>query len=387
MKVSRRAEEIQPFHVMALLARARELEATGRDIVHMEIGEPDFATPEPVKQAAIEAIQRNETHYTPAVGLPALRQDIAQHYGDRYQVTIEAGQVIVTPGASGALLLALGAILDPEDELLLADPGYPCNRWFARFIESRSRSINVDEQTSYQLNLDLIKANWSSHSRAVLLASPANPTGTLIEKQEMQQIIDWVGQQGGWVVVDEIYGQLVYGKDSYTAAGMGDNVVVINSFSKYFNMTGWRLGWLVAPLKLVQLMDRMAQNIFLAASTPAQYAARAAFLPETLEILEQRRAIFQQRRDYLLPELQAMGWEIPVIPDGAFYIYAGSEQFAADSYQLSLKLLEEAAVAITPGIDFGQNRAAQYVRFAYTTDINRLREGVSRIRHFIGSPG
>jgi aspartate/methionine/tyrosine aminotransferase len=384
MKVSRRGEEIQPFHVMALLARARELEAAGRDIVHMEIGEPDFATPEPIKQAAIEAIEQNHTHYTPAVGLPGLREDIAQHYRDRYGLGVDPTRVIVTPGASGALLLALGAILDPHEELLLADPGYPCNRWFACFIEADSRTIDVNEDTAYQLNLDLIKANWSAKSRAVLLASPANPTGTLIEKQEMQAIIDWVAGQGGWVVVDEIYGQLVYGREPYTAAGMGDNVVIINSFSKYYNMTGWRLGWLLAPTKLIPIIDRIAQNIFLAASTPAQYAARAAFLPETLQILEQRREIFRQRRDFLLPQLQAMGWEIPVSPDGAFYIYARSDAFANHSEQLSLQLLEEAGVAITPGIDFGQNCAASHVRFAYTTDVEQLAEGISRIREYIG---
>ncbi len=383
MEISRRAAEIQPFHVMALLARARELEAQGRRIIHMEIGEPDFATPETVKQAAIEAIGRDQTHYTPAVGLTALREDIAQHYAQTYQETLGPQQIIVTPGASGALLLALATLLNPEDELLLADPGYPCNRWFARFIEAQSRSIAVDEETGFQLNLEGIKANWGEHSRVVLLASPANPTGTLIEPDEMQAIIDWVSTRGGWVIVDEIYGQLVYDRTPYTAIGMGDNVIVINSFSKYYNMTGWRLGWLAAPPALIPAMDRMAQNIFLAASTPAQYAARAAFLPETRTILESRREELRQRRDFLVPRLRAMGWQIPVDPQGAFYIYAQSDHFSPDSYQLARDLLEQGGVAITPGLDFGNHRAQAYVRFAYTTDLERLAEGVRQMEKFL----
>jgi aspartate/methionine/tyrosine aminotransferase len=382
-RTAKRIDDIQPFQVMELLARAKALEAQGRDIVHMEIGEPDFITPEPILQAGIRALQAGHTHYTPAMGMPALRSTIAGFYRDRYGVEVAAERIVVTPGASGALLLAVGMLLDVGDELLMADPGYPCNRNFARFVEAKGRLIPVGPESGYQLTAKHIEEGWDEHSRAVLLASPSNPTGTLVPEEEMRAIADVVKQKGGQLIVDEIYHGLVYDIEAQTALAVSDQAFVINSFSKYFSMTGWRLGWMVVPEAYVPAADKLAQNLFLAAPTPAQYAALAAFEPETLRILEARREEFQRRRDYLLPALRGLGFDIPVTPHGAFYIYANCEKFTNDSFELSRRLLEEAGVAVTPGMDFGKHCANTHLRFAYTTSVERLGEGVRRIADFL----
>jgi len=382
-RTAKRIDDIQPFQVMELLARARALEAQGRDIVHMEIGEPDFSTPGPIVEAGIRALQAGHTHYTPAMGMPALRAAIAGFYRDRYGVEVAPERVVVTPGASGALLLAVGALLDSGEELLMADPGYPCNRNFARFVEARGRLIPVGAETGYQLTAGHVQQAWDERSRAVLLASPSNPTGTLVPEEEMRAIVDVVRQKGGSLIVDEIYHGLVYNIEAQTALAVSDQAFVINSFSKYFNMTGWRLGWMVVPEAYIPVVDKLAQNLFLAAPTPAQYAALAAFEPQTLAILEERREEFQRRRDYLLPALRELGFDIPVTPHGAFYIYANCERFSDDSFALSRRLLEEAGVAVTPGMDFGTHRANTHLRFAYTTSVERLSEGVRRIAEFL----
>lgn len=385
MTTSSRIDDIQPFHVMALLARAKELEAAGKDIIHMEIGEPDFPTPEPIVAAGIEAISQGDVHYTPALGLPALREAIAEFYQTRYGVSLSANRIVVTPGASGALMLALGVIMQEGDEVLLADPGYPCNRNFVRFLSGKANSISVDASSGYQLTLKHLKENWSDKTMAVMIASPSNPTGTLLAKSEFIQMAKFVKEQGGYLIVDEIYHGLVYEGEVDTALkieehhAIDDNIIVINSFSKYFNMTGWRIGWLVAPEDLVNDMDKLAQNIFLAAPTPAQYAALAAFDPETTTILELHKEEFKQRRDFLLPKLKELGFKIEVEPQGAFYIYANCEKFSKDSYQFAYDLLENIGVAITPGKDFGENKANTFVRFAYTISIERLEEGVKRL--------
>lgn len=383
MKTPARIQAIQPFHVMALLARARELEAQGRDIVHMEIGEPDFPTPQPIIDAATQAISKGDVHYTPAVGLRSLRQAIASFYQQRYAVTVDAGRIIVTPGASGALMLALGAIMGEGETVLMSDPGYPCNRNFVQFLAGQAVNIPVTAASNYQLTVELLQQHWQTNTVAAMVASPANPTGTLLTKAQLQTMADFVKQQQGYFIVDEIYHGLVYDSDCATALNMNDNVIVINSFSKYFGMTGWRLGWLVVPDKLVADVDKLAQNIFLSAPTPSQYAALAAFVPQTIDILEQRKQEFQRRRDYLLPALQQLGFSIATQPQGAFYIYAGCEKFSQDSFQFCHALLEQAGVAITPGIDFGQYQANTSVRFAYTTSIAQLEEGISRLRNYL----
>ncbi|MEO1765878.1 pyridoxal phosphate-dependent aminotransferase [Thiobacter aerophilum] len=378
-----RAQDIQPFHVMDILARARALEAAGRDIVHMEIGEPDFATAFPIIEAGMQALRAGHTHYTPALGLPALREAIADFYSSRYGVEMAAARIIVTPGASGALLLALATLLGRDDELLLADPGYPCNRHFARFLEARARGIALGPASRYQLTAEAVAAHWQAHTRAVLVASPANPTGTLISSEALRGLYGTISERGGALVVDEIYHGLTYGCDAHTAAAVSDEVFVVNSFSKYFGMTGWRLGWLVAPTAFLPALERLAQNLFLAPSTIAQHAALAAFRPDTLAILEERREAFRQRRDFLVPALRELGFSVPVLPDGAFYVYAGCERFSDDSMALAQRLLEEAGVAVTPGVDFGSHQARHHLRFAYTTGMKRLEEGVARLARIL----
>ena len=383
--LARRMGEIEPFYVMKLLGRARELEAQGRSIVHMEIGEPDFTTPQPILDAAQQALASGKTHYTPALGLPELRQAVSEHYRQRHGVEVDARRIIITPGASGALLLALGVLLDPEDEVLMADPGYPCNRHFVRFIEGRARAVAVDADSHYQLTAAQLKAQWQDNTVAAMLATPSNPTGTLIPAEELKAMNAIARERGGRLLVDEIYHGLVYGEQTPTALALSDELFVINSFSKYFCMTGWRLGWLVVPQSYVDAVERLAQNLFIAAPTLAQHAAVAAFTPQTTQILEERRQAFQKRRDYLLPALRELGFDIPVTPEGAFYLYADCSRFTDDSYQFAETLLEEAGVAVTPGRDFGSNRANRHLRFAYTTSMEQLVEGVSRLKAFLAT--
>ena len=381
--LARRMAGIAPFHAMEVMARARRLEAEGRSIIHMEIGEPDFATPQPVTDAAIRALQSAQMHYTPATGLPALREAIARFYLERYGVELAPSRVIVTPGSSGALLLALGVLLDPGRQVLMADPGYPCNRHFVRFMEGRALGVPVDAGTGYQLTPGLVARHWTPDTAALLLASPSNPTGTLIPAAALAEMAQMVQDRGGRLVVDEIYHGLVYEGQAGTALAISDQVFVVNSFSKYFNMTGWRLGWLVAPSAYVPALEKLAQNLFLAPSTPAQYAALAAFTPDTLALLEARKEEFRRRRDFLLPALRQMGFDIPLTPQGAFYLYAGCRRFTRDSYAFCRDLLEQAGVAITPGADFGSHEPARHVRFAYTTSLDQLVEGVRRLQAFL----
>ena len=376
--------DIEPFHVMELLARARELEALGRSIIHMEIGEPDFTTPQPVIEAAQRALQEGRTHYTPALGLPELRDAISDFYKSRYGVDVPARRIIITPGASGALLLALGVVLDRDSEVLMADPGYPCNRHFVRFIEGRACGIEVAADTAYQLTAELLARHWTDTTRAAMVATPSNPTGTLITADELSAMANLVREKGGALLVDEIYHGLIYDQPTPTALALSDELFVINSFSKYFCMTGWRLGWLVVPEAYIRQVDKLAQNLFIAAPTLAQHAALAAFDEESLAILEERRQAFQQRRDFLLPALRELGFEIPINPQGAFYLYADCSRLSDDSFRFAGELLEQAGVAVTPGIDFGNYLPEKHLRFAYTTSLENLAEGVERIRRFLG---
>ncbi len=376
-----RLAHIEPFHVMDVLARARALEATGRSIIHMEIGEPDFPTAEPILRAGVAALEVGKTHYTSALGLPELRQAIARSYANATPVAPE--RVVVTPGSSGALQLIFGALLSPGDEVLLADPGYPCNRHFVRLFEGIPVGIPVDASTSYQLTADLIRHHWTPRTVAVLLASPSNPTGTIIPDNEMARIADVVAELGGVLVVDEIYHGLTYDVAPASALQYSERLFVVNSFSKYCGMTGWRVGWLVAPREYVSALDKLAQNIFLAASTPAQYAALAAFTPAVQRELERRRQVFRERRDYLLPALRQLGFDIPVAPEGAFYLYADCSRFTSDSQAFALELLQQAGVAITPGLDFGFHRPERHLRFSYANTIENLQEGVRRLAAFL----
>lgn len=383
--LAERMKSIQAFHVMDILARARQLASQGRSIIHMEVGEPDFATPAPIIEAGMQALKNGQTKYTPACGIPELRERIADWYWQRFQVRITPERVIVTPGASGALQLALGVLVNPQDEVLLTDPGYPCNRHFVRLFEGKPISLPVTAAQSYQPNLKQIQQAWSEHTRAVLLASPANPTGTLLSTELIQQLYHYIAQQQRTFIVDEIYQGLIYGQEPQTALSLADDIWIVNSFSKYFGMTGWRLGWLIAPEYALDSLNRLAQNLFLSPPTVAQYAALAAFGQNTLEITEARRLEFAKRRDFLLPALQHLGFEIQSIPQGAFYIYADSSAFSENSHLLSLNLLETAGVAFTPGIDFGDYLAKTHVRFAYTTNLPELEQAVERLAKYLPS--
>ncbi len=383
--LAQRMAGIEPFHVMDILARAREMDAQGRDVVHMEVGEPDFSSPEPVIEAGIKALRQGKTHYTPAMGLPALRQAISDYYLSRFDVQVDAARIIVTPGASGALQLILGVLIDPGDKVLMADPGYPCNRHMVRMFGGEAVSLGVKASQDFALSNDQVIRHWDSATRALMVATPANPTGRLLSLQQLRFLYEAVRAPDGVLIVDEIYQGLVYDQPVKTALKLGqDNLFVVNSFSKFFGMTGWRLGWLVAPPEYVPALDRLAQNIFLAAPTTAQYAALAAFEPESQAVLEQRRQVFQERRDYLYAALLELGFRIQGKPEGAFYLYADISAFSSDSFDFARKLLDQAAVAITPGRDFGSYRSEKFVRFAYTTDLERLKLGVQRISRFLG---
>ncbi|HRC72651.1 MAG TPA: pyridoxal phosphate-dependent aminotransferase [Candidatus Competibacter sp.] len=383
--LARRMADIAPFHVMALLARAKELEAEGRSVIHMEIGEPDFPTAAPLVAAGQRALAEGRTRYTAAAGLPELRQAISEHYRIRYGVEVPARRILITPGASGALQLAAALLVNPDDRVLMADPGYPCNRHFVRLVEGEPVGVPVGPDSGYQLTAQLVERYWDHRTAAVLLASPANPTGTVVAPDELSAIIATAEARGGRVIVDEIYHGLSYGATPQTALAYSERVLAINSFSKYYGMTGWRLGWLVAPDDCVNDAEKLGQNLFLAASTPAQYAALAAFTPEAQAIFEERRQGFQARRDFLLPALRELGFRIPVTPDGAFYLYADCSRFTDDSYGFALGLLEQTGVAITPGLDFGNHLPERHVRFAYTNAIPVLAEGVERLRRALAA--
>ncbi len=378
-RCSDRAASVESFKVMDLLKRARELESQGFDVVHLEVGEPDFKTIEPIAEAAVGAIQAGLTQYTPAAGIPELRQRIAQFYQERYGVAVSAEQVLVTPGASGALLLAFASLVDSGQQVMMSDPSYPCNRQFLHFLQASAQLVPTGPEQGFQLTASLIEEHWKSNTVGVLLASPSNPTGTMVSEDEMSAIAKKVAQLGGQLIVDELYHGLTYGVRSMTALNADPNCFVINSFSKYFGMTGWRLGWLVAPVDAVKVMERMAQNLFISPSAIAQYAALAAFEPESIAIFEQRREAFQERRDYLIKGLQALGFGVPAHPEGAFYVYADASAFTDDSFAFCWSLLEENHIAVTPGADFGQANAARYVRFSYTTSLEQIEKALNRL--------
>ncbi|MCB1861913.1 MAG: pyridoxal phosphate-dependent aminotransferase [Gammaproteobacteria bacterium] len=377
---------IRPFYVMELLARARELESSGRSIVHMEIGEPDFPTPEPIVLAGKAALDLGHTRYLPATGLPELKTQIAAFYQTRFGVSVDPASVIITPGSSGALQLVMSVLIEPGESVLMADPGYPCNRHFVELVGGVPKCIPVGHETGYQLTAELVNEALTPDTKAVMVATPSNPTGTVLSREELTAIYTAVKAHGGVLIVDEIYQGLIYGTTGTTALALGDDLFVINSFSKYFGMTGWRLGWMVAPLAYVSAIDRLAQNIFISSSSLAQYAAIGAFSAECTELLEQRRAAFRKRRDYLLPALTGIGFKIASVPQGAFYLYADCSAFSDDSFRFSNDLLEAVGVAVTPGRDFGENQPERHIRFAYTTDIPKLKEGVDRITDFLRKP-
>lgn len=376
--------DIEPFYAMALLARAKELESQGRDIVHMEIGEPDFPTPPRIVEAATRFIAAGDVKYTSAAGLPALRHAIADFYARRYGVEVPARRVFVVPGASGGFLLALAALVQSGDEVLLSDPGYPCYPNFVRVFGGVPVGVPAGAEEGFQLGAEALARHWSARAKGAVVASPANPTGTLLDGERLRGLIEFIESAGGFFVSDEIYHGLEYGEPAHSALEFSDRAFAINSFSKYFGMTGWRLGWLIAPEAYVDILERLAQNLFISAPTPSQVAALAAFDADTLAELERRRLEFKARRDFLLTGLERLGFSSPVKPEGAFYVYADSARIAPDSFELAWRLLERAGVAATPGKDFGRNAPERHMRFAYTAGLPRLALALERLSAYLG---
>ena len=380
------ARRIPPFHVMALLERAQALSAQGHDVIHLEVGEPDFDTPEPVLSAIQDAVTHGHTGYTPAAGLPALREAIADDYRERFGAQVSPAQVVVTPGASGALQLALAALLNPGDGVLLTDPGYPCNRQFVRLVGGEPQPVVLQADTHFNVDPAAFLDAWQANTRVAMVASPDNPTGNMLSAETLQQLAQGAQDKGGILLVDEIYQGLCYTQPASSVLAGPAPVLVINSFSKYFCMTGWRLGWLVAPEPLVPAIERLAQNLFLAPSTPAQYGALAALQEPALTILEQRHQLLARRRQCLLNGLAHL--KLPVVSraDGAFYVYADVSDYTDDSFAFCADLLEKAKVAMTPGLDFGEGHDhRRFVRMAYTCSEARLTDALHRLEHYLES--
>ena len=394
MRISQRAHRIEPFYVMevakAASSMAQEFAHTAKPMIFLNIGEPDFTAPPLVQAAAAKAIENGNTQYTQATGLPALREKISGWYASRFNVDVAPSRIVMTAGASAALQLACLALIEAGDEILMPDPSYPCNRHFVSAAEGRSVLIPTTAEERFQLTRAKVEAAWGEHTRGVLLASPSNPTGTSIAPEELQRIAEYVASRGGITMIDEIYLGLSYEERfGHTALGMpselGQNIISINSFSKYFNMTGWRLGWLVVPETLVPVIERIAQNLFICPSTIAQHAALACFEPDSLAEYERRRSEFKARRDYFIPELNRLGLTVPVMPDGAFYAYADCSKVAAQwglkgSWEFAFELMKRAHLAVTPGRDFGSSAPERYVRFSTASSMAHLQEAIARLQ-------
>ncbi len=383
MRLASRTQSIAPFFAMELSKQANALIAQGKDVIKLNIGEPDFAAAPAVQAAMVAALKAGKTQYTDALGITPLREAIAQHYWDVYGVRVPASRIVVTAGASAALLLACAALVDVGDEVLMADPCYPCNRHFVGVHGGTTKLIATDASTRYQLSAAAVVANWGEHTGGVLLASPANPTGTALTHIELAALCAAVKARGGFRIVDEIYLGLSYEGERRSVLSFDDDAVVVQSFSKYFSMTGWRLGWIVAPESLVPVLETLAQHLFICPSAPTQYAALACFEAQSLALYEERRAAFKARRDYLVPALRELGFGVPLVPDGAFYVYADILKFSHDSTQFANDLLHQAQVAVTPGMDFGITAPQRHVRFSYASDMTQLEAAVDRMGRYL----
>ena len=369
---------------MSLLARANELASAGRNVIHLEMGEPDFDTPAPVLEAGIRAIRDGATRYTDAQGDLQLRQAVSGFYQDTAGIAVDASRIFITAGASGGLLLLTALLMNPDDNLLMTDPGYPCNRHFLSSFNAEGLLIPVTAQDHYQLTPSLIENYWNDRSRGALVASPANPTGAVLSRDELGAIHHAVAARGGFLIADEIYQGLVYhNHPAPSALTVSDEALVVNSFSKFFGMTGWRLGWVIVPETLCPDLNKLAQHLFICPGAISQRAALEAFSADSLAIMEHRRVLLQARRDYLVPELKRLGFGVGDAPAGAFYVYARLPAGSPDAETFCHRLLEEQFVAITPGTDFGFHEADQHVRISYARDLEQLQEAVVRMERFI----
>jgi len=389
MKLARRLEHIEPFYVMECAKAAVEIAdspaCAGSPMIFLNIGEPDFTAPAPVREAAERALRKGRTQYTQAAGLDALRERIGGWYGTHFGLDIAPARIVVTAGASAALQLACLALVESGDEVLLPDPSYPCNRHFVAAADGVARLLTASAAERFQLSAAAVQAAWSPHTRGVLLASPSNPTGTSIDPDEMRRIVELVREHGGFTLVDEIYLALSYDERyGHSALMHGDDVISINSFSKYFSMTGWRLGWLVVPEALVAPVEKLAQNLYICASSVAQQAALACFEPASIAEYERRRAEFRARRDFIVPALERLGLPVPVVPDGAFYAWFDCSRHAANSWDFCFDMMRRAHVALTPGRDFGRASAERFVRLSFASSMAHLEEAVARLESVLG---
>lgn len=373
----RTIDRIEPFRVMQLLERARELEAQGKSIIHMEIGEPDFLTPRSVVEAARAHLDNGDQFYTPSTGAPELQQALSQWYKDEYGVTVDSKRILITPGTSGAFSLIYSVLLDAGESVLLPDPGYPCQRNFIRLAGGNPVNVPVGPESRYHLSDSLVQKRWNRGTRAAVIINPGNPTGTLINPDELKRIAATCRSQNGYLISDEIYHGLTYGAKAPCALQFDDGAIVINGFSKRWAMTGWRVGWIIVPEALIDACRRVMQNIFIAAPTLSQHAAIAALKEKAA--IEQMRLAYNERRQFLLRELPKLGFEIVVEPQGAFYIYTNVEKLTDDSRTYCWELLEDKGIALTPGEDFGAYQSEKHVRFSYATGMDKLKEGIRRL--------
>lgn len=383
MKLSARAAATRPFYVMELLARAAQWEKAHGRSVSMVVGEPDFPAPPDVVAAATDLLSQGKIHYTHACGMPELRAAIAKDYHSRDGLAIDSNRVVVTAGASAGLLLVMAALLDAGDEVLMTDPGYPCNRQFVSSVGGVARVITVDASSGFQPTVDQVKKAWSPKTRALLVASPANPTGTMLSKEQARELFEAVTALGGTLIVDEIYQRLVFDGTPASLLSLGEQVISINSFSKTYSMTGWRLGWVVVPPEMSVVLERLSQNLFISPSSIAQQAAIAAFTADSRRVADEYRNRFKAHAQYLLPKLCELGFSLPAKPQGAFYGYFDVSALTSDSYSFCLDLCDKVGVLMTPGRDFGDHQPHRYVRVSFTKPLDVLEDGVNRIREFL----
>jgi len=376
-----RLQRISAFRVIELLERAKSLESVGREVIHLEVGEPDFPTAAPIVAAAHAALDAGATKYTQALGIPALREEIARYYRDSQGIGVSTERIVVTSGASAGLLLLCALLLDAGDELLLTDPGYPCNEVFAWLVNGEPVRIPLDPERGFALEPEMVASAWNERTRGLLVASPANPTGAVITARVLAALAAQARSRAGFVILDEIYQGLVYDGGSEYPSGLAvaDDLYVLNSFSKYFGMTGWRLGWMVVPEAAIDGITRLAQNLFISPPSLSQHAALAAFSGPALAIHEERRQVFERRRDRLVAGLKGLGFGVPLTPAGAFYVYADISSSGLDATRFCWRLLEEYGVAATPGADFGSQRAEAFVRFAFTTGELEIEKALERL--------
>ncbi len=375
--VSRKAQQIPPFIVMDVLEKAQELERSGEHIIHLEVGEPDFDTPECISEAGYRAICDGKTHYTHSLGLIELREAIAEDYWNKYRVRVSPEQILVASGTSPVMLLLFSALLEPGDEIILSNPYYPCYPNIIRFVDGSPVFVEVSEEEGFQYLPGMIEEKLSPRVKGIMINSPSNPTGNVMPAERMGEIAKF----SPFIISDEIYHGLVYEGEVHTILEFTDRAFVINGFSKLYAMTGWRLGYVIAPKEFIRPMQKLQQNLFISASSFAQWGAVAG-LKETEKDVQKMRETYDRRRRFLIPRLKALGFGITVEPTGAFYVLANAKRFSKDSYRFAFNILKEAKVAVAPGIDFGTN-AEGYVRFCYANSLENIEEGMNRLERYL----